>query len=217
MHAREERRNAAIAQEQKAMLEEPAQPSPERWRSLLQQLSDLAIADADVRPELSREQIEHRWLGEPPATEEQILAAENRLGVRLPPSYRAFLKVSNGWHFPNQFVGRLAGTDDIAFTRDKDPELIKAWNEGYDAQGVKEATGKEWPESHLAETLLINDPSDFDDAANFMLNPATVRDGEMEAWFFSSWNPGASALPSFWHLMSNQAINWKHSLDSKRD
>jgi hypothetical protein len=50
-----------------------------------------------------------------------------------------------------------------------------------------------------------------------MLNPATVRDGEMEAWFFSSWNPGASALPSFWHLMSNQAINWKHSLDSKRD
>lgn len=33
-----------------------------------------------------------------PAREEQIVAAEEHLGVRLPPSYRAFLLVSNGAH-----------------------------------------------------------------------------------------------------------------------
>ena len=41
-----------------------------------------------------------------------------------------------------------------------------------------------------------------------MLNPATSRDGEMEAWFFAHWVPGADAYPSFWHMMASQAKNW---------
>ncbi|MFD8203865.1 SMI1/KNR4 family protein [Streptomyces sp. NPDC059701] len=36
-------------------------------------------------------------LAAPPATREEIAAAEERLGTRLPPSYRGFLEVSNGW------------------------------------------------------------------------------------------------------------------------
>jgi len=40
------------------------------------------------------------WLGFPGATEAETAAAEAHLGVTLPPSYRAFLRVSNGWHRP---------------------------------------------------------------------------------------------------------------------
>jgi hypothetical protein len=36
------------------------------------------------------------WLGHDPASEDEVLAAEQRLGVRLPPSYRNFLLASNG-------------------------------------------------------------------------------------------------------------------------
>jgi len=186
---------------------QPAQTDPEKWRALLQQLSELAIAD-EIHEELKPEQIKERWLGEPPATDEQIAEAEQRLGVKLPPSYVAFLKVSNGWHYPNPFVARVAGTEELGYLRDIDPDLISAWNSGYDSEAVEEASGQEWPEKHLANTILINVPSDFDDASNLMLNPATVQDGEMEAWFFSSWTPGADAHPSFWHLMASQAITW---------
>jgi hypothetical protein len=36
------------------------------------------------------------WLGHDPASEEEVAAAEQRLGMRLPPSYRNFLLASNG-------------------------------------------------------------------------------------------------------------------------
>ena len=208
-------KHAREVAEEEAINNAPAETDPARWRKLLQDLSDLAIADEDIREELTPQQIHNGWLGEAPATEAEIASAEQRLGFRLPPSYRAFLKVSNGWHYPNSFIARVAGTREIGFTRDIAPELIKAWNQGYDADEVEKASGREWPEKHLAETLLVNVPSDFDDAAELMLNPATIKNGEMEAWFFSSWNPGAAAYPSFWHLMAAQERNWPRSMPAK--
>jgi len=47
------------------------------------------------------------WCGVPGASEEAIADAENRLGVRLPKSYRNFLKVSNGFVMPGRFVDIL--------------------------------------------------------------------------------------------------------------
>ncbi|MFE1554353.1 SMI1/KNR4 family protein [Streptomyces sp. NPDC058734] len=58
-------------------------------------------------------------LGGPPADEAAIRAAEARLGRRLPPSYREFLAVSDGWYV-EQMAGvyRLGGTTDIDWFRD---------------------------------------------------------------------------------------------------
>ena len=178
-----------------------AETDPEKWRELLQDLSDLAIADEEVRALLTPEQIQSRWLGEAPATDADIAAAEARLGLRLPPSYRAFLKVSNGWNWPNSFVARLAGTSDIGWTREKDADLIRGWEEGSRYATAQFGAPPPSPEDHLAQTILISTPHEEDDAAYFMLNPETRSNGEFEAWFFSSWNPGANAHPSFWHLM----------------
>lgn len=48
-------------------------------------------------------------LGFPPADEERITALERRLGARLPPSYRSFLAVSDGWR-PAGIAVYLMGT-----------------------------------------------------------------------------------------------------------
>jgi len=189
---------ARAAAEEERLKREPAETDPAKWQALLQQLSELAIADKEIRGRLTAEQIEKRWLGEPPATEEQIVAAEERLGIRLPPSYRAFLKVSNGWHYPTYAITRLASVQEIGPTRDLDPVLVNAW-----------ADNSSRPESDLPNTVLVSIPSDYDDGDRLMLNPQSVQNGEMEAWSFSNAYPGADPQPSFWHLMASQAISWR--------
>ncbi|MET9388725.1 SMI1/KNR4 family protein [Streptomyces sp. NPDC002928] len=57
--------------------------------------------------------------GRPGADEAAIAAAEERLGRRLPPSYREFLAVSDGWHV-DQTAGvyQLGGAADINWFQD---------------------------------------------------------------------------------------------------
>ncbi|MFF4015046.1 SMI1/KNR4 family protein [Streptomyces sp. NPDC001843] len=58
-------------------------------------------------------------LGRPGADEAAIAAAEERLGRRLPPSYREFLAVSDGWHVEQTAgVYQLGGAADIDWFRD---------------------------------------------------------------------------------------------------
>ena len=53
------------------------------------------------------------WCGRSPATESEIRAAEARLAVRFPPSYRLFLSLSNGWQIFNSFVEQLLPVQEI--------------------------------------------------------------------------------------------------------
>ncbi|MFF4788626.1 SMI1/KNR4 family protein [Streptomyces sp. NPDC001276] len=58
-------------------------------------------------------------LGRPGADEAAIVAAEERLGRRLPPSYREFLAVSDGWHVEQTAgVYQLGGAADIDWFQD---------------------------------------------------------------------------------------------------
>jgi cell wall assembly regulator SMI1 len=67
------------------------------------------------------------WLGFPGATEARLAAAESRLGVSLPPSYRAFLRVSNGWRVASPFVYRVWGCEEIEWLRVRNRHLIDVW------------------------------------------------------------------------------------------
>jgi len=57
----------------------------------------LSLPDGETRGEDDEVARRARWLGLPPASEERIAAMEERLGRRMPPSYRRFLEVSDGW------------------------------------------------------------------------------------------------------------------------
>ena len=55
-----------------------------------------AFVDAQVTPAV----LTSGWLGFPGVSEEQLAELELRLGVTVPPSYRSFLRVSNGFLQP---------------------------------------------------------------------------------------------------------------------
>ncbi|MFC8076797.1 SMI1/KNR4 family protein [Streptomyces sp. NPDC057307] len=57
-------------------------------------------------------------LGFPPADEERITALERRLGAGLPPSYRSFLAVSDGWRPAGIAVYLLGTTEGVHWHRD---------------------------------------------------------------------------------------------------
>lgn len=67
------------------------------WRPYLRRWSEewIAAHDPDEDGPLDEKVERERWLGFAPATEDEVAAAETRLGFRLPPSLREFLLVSN--------------------------------------------------------------------------------------------------------------------------
>lgn len=193
------------------------------WPELLKSLSATAIADEHIGKLLPAESIQSSWMGYPPASEEELSQVENRIGVKLPPSYRSFLAISNGWRYPSYFVYDLMPASKIGWFRDLQKDWIDAWSAG--AADAVEQFGQPQPipdeeyfvygpgqdpsnfrEEHWRQTLAISEDGD---SAILLLNPKVVTaDGEWEAWFFANWIPGAERYRSFWEMMQAQLANW---------
>lgn len=178
------------------------------WEPFLKQWSQAILAAPDFDPaDLSPAVVESGWLGLPGATDDQIRAAEARLGVSLPPSYRAFLKVTNGWRYTGGFARRLLPVEEIDWLRVQYQEWIRAWTQPWENMGRAETlTASLEPGEpdyrHLPDTLAI---SEAGDGAIFLLNPKVVTPaGEWEAWFFADWVPGADTYASFWDMLQGQ-------------
>jgi hypothetical protein len=171
------------------------------WKPFLEQWSRVILASPDVEYfDLPPEVIESGWLGYSPATDAQIAAAETRLGVTLPPSYKAFLKVTNGWWHAGGSIERILPVEEIDWLREKHPDLIEAWtmfgpgdyDPAYDPVDLRD----------MPDTLAV---SDIGDGAILLLNPAVrAPDGEWENWFFADWLPGAQGFDSFQEMLHDQ-------------
>lgn len=176
------------------------------WPALLREWNDLLRACEETKDDVA----DRDWLGAPGASEGELRAAEERLGLRLPPSYREFLACSNGWACagPSSMCG---GALRPASTIDRFAREHADWIEAY----VGPAGGHDTtPEDHLVygptqdcvafrlaylgECLQI---SDVQDGGVYLLNPAVSRDGEWEAWHFANWLPGATRFRSFRELV----------------
>jgi hypothetical protein len=144
------------------------------------------------------------------ATEEEVAHHEERLGRRLPPSYREFVQVANGWggiHFPLLHLCKLG------WTRDVDPELGEIWAPEPD-ETLPTVSDKDYfvygrgqdcvhlRREYMPDTLRI---AKYVEGQTFMLNPHVVTpDGEWEAWDFATWYPGAVRYRSFWEFMNHE-------------
>ncbi|GGV63877.1 cell wall assembly protein [Streptomyces longisporoflavus] len=135
--------------------------------------------------------------GSPGASEAEIAAAEKRLGLRLPPSYRQFLAVSDGWHV-DQTAGvyQLGGVADIDWSRDP-YDLTALYTENLDDDPREEDVllAGMWARSLRLETdsdmtLALLDPGDRDD------------DGEWALYIYKGWSGELpDRYPSFRALM----------------
>ncbi|MEV8321250.1 SMI1/KNR4 family protein [Streptomyces sp. NPDC059900] len=119
----------------------------------------------------------------PGASEAEIAAAEKRLGLRLPPSYRQFLAVSDGWHV-DQTAGvyQLGGVADIDWSRDP-YDLTALYTENLDEDPSEKEVllAGMWARSLRLETdsdmtLALLDPGDRDD------------DGEWALYIYKGWS-----------------------------
>lgn len=204
------------------------------WESFLQQWSQeiLESMKEDQLAQLPQEAIASCWLGYPGATEQQICQVESRLGVRLPPSYREFLKVTNGWRQTTSFIRRLWSTEGIerfalrhqkwidAFTNHHEStqvsfehaiELDELWEPPTIADEEYFDYGKDQDCSKLRVEYLKTaiEISDVGESSIYLLNPQVVtEDGEWEAWFFGDWLPGADRYRSFREMMEAEYQNF---------
>ncbi|WP_407562360.1 SMI1/KNR4 family protein [Streptomyces sp. 184] len=122
-------------------------------------------------------------LGRAGAEEAAIAAAEERLGRRLPGSYREFLAVSDGWHVDETAgVYRLGGAADIDWFRDPyDMTPMYEENLGEHAREEDVLLAGMWRRALRLETdsdmsYALLDPGDAD------------RDGEWALYVYRGWS-----------------------------
>ncbi|MBD2195914.1 MULTISPECIES: SMI1/KNR4 family protein [Calothrix] len=165
------------------------------WQSRIREWSQKRIEALEdyEKEELSSEVIESGYLGYPGATEEQITAAEARLNINLPPSYREFLKASNGLPPTSKGSIRFYAVEEIDWYALNHQDWIDELMEDrqrfepvteaeYFVYGHEQCNLTFYP-AHLQTVLEI---SSEDLGFQFLLNPnIIVVDKEWEAWFCS--------------------------------
>src|SRR4051812_4097678 len=97
------------------------------WKTFLNEYNRELLSYEQVVEALPRELIKADWLGHAAASGKEIAALEKRLGTRLPPSYRAFLRTSNGWHFPSRSIFDLLPAAKVVWFREKNQDWIDAY------------------------------------------------------------------------------------------
>ncbi len=204
------------------------------WESFLRCWSQaiLESMEASQFAQFPPEAIAAGWLGYPGATEAQIAQAERRLQLRLPPSYREFLKVSNGWRQTTPFIRRLWSTEEIERFATRHSKWIEAFiehhetahlsfdpeaelDEFWEAPSVSDQDYFVYGENQDCSKLRVEylqtaiEISDVGESFVYLLNPQVeTEDGEWEAWFFGDCLPGADRYRSFQELMQAEYQNF---------
>lgn len=182
---------------------------PFDWRGFLEEWSRERLEDNEADSEqFPPEVVASGWLGSPSATEQQLSQLESYLERTLPPSYRAFLSVSNGWRWGTYNLDQLWPAEEIDWFAVRNQNFIDEWMKSSAAQPLPDAeyfvygdeqTHELFRAQYLQTALQI---SDWSGDAICLLNPEVVTpEGEWEAWLFLTWLPGVERYRSFQDLM----------------
>ncbi|MFD9422594.1 MULTISPECIES: SMI1/KNR4 family protein [unclassified Streptomyces] len=156
----------------------------DNWQLFLDRWSGQWVAaQAALDPEeVDEEALAAGGLGFPPADDQGIAVLEERLGTVLPPSYRAFLRASNGWRHAGMMVYLLGVAEDIHWHGDPlglTPLYEENLDENADPAEIRRAAM--WKRS-----LQLSLDSDMTDV---LLDPGDVgEDGEWPVYVYKGWS-----------------------------
>jgi hypothetical protein len=188
------------------------------WKNFLSQVSETVIKSDDLLDMLKADN-QSGWLGYPGVTEREIIKHEERLKTKLPPSYREFLKVSNGFKQLNTYVWDMLPADKIDWLRSFDPSFYELYSnnlETFDASDKdyfvygEEQRSTDFRSRYLIESLAV---SNWGDAAIVLLNPNVKFGEEWEAWVFIVWSYGPTRYRSFEELMKEEYASFLQLLN----
>ncbi|HYC31872.1 MAG TPA: SMI1/KNR4 family protein [Gemmatimonadales bacterium] len=184
------------------------------WSGWLRTWNEMLLGPVDPEQpdtwgeDLTAAVVQSGWLGSPGATEEQVAALEARLGTSLPPSYRSFLRTSNGFLQPNVLVPRLLPIDEVDWFRAGHQDVIDSWNLGIRTGGAAADDPRSF--EHFLPTALQVSAIEHAGSAVYLLNPKVVSaEGEWEAFYFAHWIPGVNRYPSFSALLEAEMSGWE--------
>jgi hypothetical protein len=194
------------------------------WQHFLKEASRQIIADnlcetSDGVSELwqhsklSIEAVQSEWLGEEGATESQLQATEERLGIALPASYRNFLSVTNGWNDWQVGPPRLYSAEEICWFRDENQDSIDIWEDSdYGAPPVSDEKYFVYGEMQQPSSMRVEylksalQISATEEGSVVLLNPKVIIDGEWEAWLFANHFAGAKRYRTFADMVESHGF-----------
>ncbi|MFE0030029.1 SMI1/KNR4 family protein [[Kitasatospora] papulosa] len=171
--------------------------SPQEWRDFLERYGERYLkscADDELVDLLDEDQLDafdrgervSVWLGEAPAREEALVASEERLGVRFPPSLRGFFLASDGWAHLDAWVEGVHPCGRVSWMRDGDAGIRVT--EIYES-----IPGNEDDVQLFRRSVEVARGEDF-----WLLDPTDVGpDGEWAAYEFAPKYGSPTKFPSF--------------------
>jgi SMI1/KNR4 family protein SUKH-1 len=182
----------------------------DQWKSLLRRLNSLIFESDRRRANLPPEFLSAGWCGLPPASHESVTEAEQRLGIRLPPSYKSFLSVTNGWYLFSSFIERLFSVHEIDWLRVLRPDDLALIQQYYKEDEItdKQYLDYDTPKNmeflrhrYYPDCLLVGRGWTGEGEMILLNSKIVFPDGEWEAIFFADWLPGNKRYPSFRDLV----------------
>ncbi|MFF2859637.1 SMI1/KNR4 family protein [Streptomyces rubiginosohelvolus] len=175
-----------------------APTTPAEWRVFLERYGELYVKvradEQELVDLLDEEQLEaldqdervEAWLGEAPAREEALAAAEQRLGVRFPPGLRGFFLASDGWTHLDGWVDGVHPCDGVVWMRDSEAG-------GRVTEIYASISGNEEVVELFRRSVEIARGEDY-----WLLDPTDVGpDGEWAAYEFTPKYGDTTKYPSF--------------------
>jgi hypothetical protein len=176
----------------------------EEWHALLTNWSAAVLRLTDT--ELDAGPL--HGLGFEGATEAQLAAAETRIARPLPPSYRAFLTVTNGLRQPPNGGAARGGdfwsVDQVDWFSKRNAAWLDAYGDFDTPDHQYFVYGDAQDTVHFRSEYLRGalELSHNGDSSVYLLNPFVVdAQGEWETWHFANWYPGAARFRSFAEMM----------------
>ena len=191
------------------------------WKEFLIDVSTTLFSNDDLLTEF-REKRNSNWLGFDGVSEVELEFHEGRLNTKLPPSYREFLKASNGFLQLNSFVWNLLPIQDVQWLKQFDESFhnlyekefnnFNATDEEYFIYGNDQRT-TDFRSEYLIKSLAI---SGWGDASIILLNPEVKFGDEWEAWMFAVWLLGPARYKSFEDLMKEEYSSYLDLLGKEK-